>query len=126
MQSAISYKWSVTDLQAEDGRITSAKYYVTAQADDLSVDTEGNWFFEGTFPVVLTDWDGKIIAQGYAKANPPAGKDWMTTDYVPFSATISYILPPDTPYRTGFLILKKDNPSGEPQFDNSLEIKITL
>ena len=58
--------------------------------------------------------------------NPPAGGEWMTTEYVPFTASLSYTLPPETPYRTGFLILKKDNPSGEPQFDNSLEIKITL
>jgi hypothetical protein len=41
-----TYKWTIKDIQAEDGRITSAKYHVIAEADDLSVDTEGNWFFD--------------------------------------------------------------------------------
>lgn len=80
----------------------------------------GNWFFEASFPVVLTDWDGRIIAQGYAQAQG----DWMTTQYVPFIATLSFVKP-DTSVRTeGILILKKDNPSGEPKFDDALEIWI--
>ena len=82
----------------------------------------GNWFFEGSFPIILTNWDGLIIAEGYATADG----EWMTTEYVPFTATLSYTLPPETPYRRGFLILKKDNASGEPQFDNSIEIPINL
>ena len=82
----------------------------------------GNWFFEGSFPVTLTNWDGLIIAEGYATAQG----DWMTNDYVPFSATLSYSLPEDIPYRRGFLILRKDNPSGEPQFDDSIEIMLQL
>ncbi len=82
----------------------------------------GNWFFEATFPVTLTNWDGLIIAEGYAKAQG----EWMTTDYVPFTANLSYTLAPETPYRRGFLILKKNNASGEPQFDNSIEIPVTL
>ncbi len=82
----------------------------------------GNWFFEASFPVVLTDWDGKIIAEGHADALG----EWMTTEYVPFTATLNYTLPAGTPYRRGFLILKKDNPSGEPQFDNALEVMINL
>ena len=28
----------------------------------------GNWYFEASFPIILTDWDGKIIAQGHATA----------------------------------------------------------
>lgn len=82
----------------------------------------GSWFFEATFPVTLTNWDGLIIAEGYAKAQG----EWMTTDYVPFTANLSYTLAPETPYRRGFLILKKNNASGEPQFDNSIEIPVTL
>lgn len=82
----------------------------------------GNWYFEGSFPITLTDWDGKIIAEGYATAQG----EWMTTEYVPFTATLAYTLPPDTLYRRGFLILHKDNPSGEPQFDNAIEIEVAL
>ena len=78
----------------------------------------GNWFFEGSFPVILTDWDGLIIAQHYATAEEP----WMTTDFVPFTATITF----DTPVykNNGALILKKDNPSDNPKFDDALEIPI--
>ena len=82
----------------------------------------GNWFFEGSFPVILTNWDGLIIAEGFATAQG----EWMTTEYVPFTASLTYTLPADIPYRRGFLILKKDNPSGESKFDNSLELMINL
>lgn len=82
----------------------------------------GNWYFEGSFPITLTDWDGKIIAEGYATAQG----EWMTTEYVPFTASIKYELPPETPYRRGFLILHKDNPSDDPALDNSLELQVNL
>lgn len=82
----------------------------------------GNWYFEGSFPITLTNWDGLIIAEGYATAQG----EWMTTEYVPFTASLAYTLPPETPYRRGFLILHKDNPSGEPQFDNAIEIEVAL
>ncbi len=80
----------------------------------------GSWFFEASFPLVLTDWDGKIIAQSFAKAEG----EWMTTDYVPFSGTLTFEKPS---YGTrGFLILKKDNPSGLPELDDSREIPVVF
>ncbi len=82
----------------------------------------GNWYFEASFPITLTNWDGLIIAEGYATAQG----EWMTTEYVPFTATLNYTLPPETPYRRGFLILHKNNASGESQFDNAIEIPINL
>lgn len=81
-------------------------------------EARGNWFFEASFPVVLTNWDGLIIAEGIAKADG----DWMTTDFVPFKATLSFSRPDYGD--NGFLILKKDNPSGLSQFDDALEIPI--
>lgn len=84
----------------------------------------GGWFFEGSFPVVLTDWDGKIIAEGPATAQG----EWMTSEFVPFSATLSFVSPytagdPDFMSR-GTLILKKDNPSGLPENDDALEVPV--
>ena len=84
----------------------------------------GNWYFEGSFPIVLTNWDGLIIAEGYATALG----EWMTEDFVPFSATLEFT----SPYpgkgqdfmKRGSLILKKDNPSGLPENDDALEIPI--
>lgn len=78
----------------------------------------GNWFFEASFPVILTDWDGKIIAQGIAQAQG----EWMTENFVPFKATLTFTKP--TYKNNGSLILKKDNPSGLPQYDQAYEIPV--
>lgn len=79
----------------------------------------GNWFFEASFPVVLVNWDGLIIAQGIATAQ----SDWMTTDFVPFEAVLEFEADTQVSNR-GALILKKDNPSGLPQYDDALEIPV--
>ncbi|MFZ2253173.1 MAG: Gmad2 immunoglobulin-like domain-containing protein [Minisyncoccia bacterium] len=80
----------------------------------------GNWFFEASFPITIVNWDGLIIGQGIATAEG----DWMTTEFVPFAATISYSFATTTPYDRGALILKKDNPSGLPEYDDAREIPI--
>ncbi len=84
----------------------------------------GYWFFEANFPVILTDWDGRIIAETYAQAQ----EEWMTEDFVPFGAEIEF----DSPYqegdpdfmKKGNLILQKANPSGLSENNDSLEINI--
>jgi hypothetical protein len=78
----------------------------------------GTWFFEASFPIIIADWDGIIIGSGYATAN----EDWMTEEYIPFSATIEFTKPSGK--NNGFLILRKDNPSGLPENDNALEIPV--
>lgn len=80
----------------------------------------GTWFFEGSFPVVLTDWDGRIIAQVPAQAQG----EWMTEDFVPFEATITFTNPAAVVSSRGALILKKDNPSGDPARDDAREITV--
>ncbi len=90
----------------------------------VSGQARGNWFFEASFPVVLTNWDGLIIAEGIATAEG----DWMTTEFVPFVATLEFV----SPYpaggqdfmKRGSLILQKDNPSGLPEHDEALEIPV--
>lgn len=90
----------------------------------VSGQARGTWYFEATFPVVLTDWDGRIIAEGYAQAQT----DWMTEDFVPFTATLNFTSPyeagMDDFMRRGSLILQKANPSGLPEHDDALEIPI--
>ena len=78
----------------------------------------GSWFFEAVFPVVLTDASGAIIAQTQAHAK----SDWMTTDFVPFTASVSFAS--QVSGARGFLILKKDNPSGLPANDDSRKIQV--
>jgi len=86
----------------------------------------GYWFFEASFPVVLTNWDGLIIAQHYAEAQD----EWMTEEFVPFRAVLEFESPVfpgvDENHfsRRGYLVLKKDNPSGLPEHDDALEIPV--
>lgn len=92
----------------------------------ISGEARGTWFFEATFPVTLTNWDGLIIAEGYATAQD----EWMTEDFVPFTATLEFDSPvfdgSDAEHfsRRGALILQKDNPSNLPEYDDALEIPI--
>jgi hypothetical protein len=97
---------------------------VVASPLSITGQARGNWFFEASFPVYLTNWDGLIIAEGYATAEG----EWMTTEFVPFTATLEFVTPyaegnPDFMAR-GSLILKKDNPSGLTENDDALEIPV--
>ncbi len=90
----------------------------------LEGQARGYWFFEGSFPVVLTNWDGLIIAEGFATAEG----DWMTEEFVPFKGELTYTSPykagdPDF-IKRGSLILKKDNPSGLPENDDAFELTV--
>lgn len=78
---------------------------------------KGTWFFEGSFPVELRSADGVVIAQGVAAADG----DWMTENFVPFSVTLTFT-PPAT--GGGELILRKDNPSGDPEKDAQVAIPV--
>jgi len=60
-----------------------------------------------------------IIAQGIAAAQ----SDWMTTDFVPFKVVLEFEADTQVSNR-GALILKKDNPSGLPQYDDALEMPV--
>jgi len=86
----------------------------------ITGEARGNWFFEASFPVFLVDWDGLIIAQGLAQAK----SDWMTTDFVPFEATLTFTVDKNVYSNRGSLILKKDNPSGLPEHDDAIEIPV--
>lgn len=88
----------------------------------VSGTARGTWFFEGSAPVSIVDWDGKIIGEGYVTAQG----DWMTTEFVPFTGTITYTIDPNTPYDRGAIIFKKDNPSGLPEHDDAREIPIVF
>lgn len=88
----------------------------------ISGNARGMWFFEGSFPISIVNWDGLIIGEGIAQAEG----EWMTENFVPFTAVISYTLATGTPYNRGAIILKKDNPSGLPEHDDAIEIPVTL
>ena len=84
----------------------------------------GGWYFEGSFLVELVDAQGVVLVQAPAKATG----DWMTVDFVPFTAALTFVSPytPGDPEseKLGKIILRKDNPSGLPENDDSLEIPV--
>jgi len=81
---------------------------------------KGTWFFEASFPVSLIDPYGKTVATGIATAQG----DWMTTDYVRFSASLEFKDAPQS--GVGKLILKKDNPSGLPENEDLRGIPVVF
>lgn len=89
---------------------------------ELSGKARGYWFFEGSAPVMVTNWDGLIIGEGYITA----GGDWMTEDYVSFSGSVDYELPIDTYSASGTVIFQKSNPSGLPEHDAAVEVPVIL
>ncbi len=79
----------------------------------------GNWYFEASFPIKIYDSNNVLLGSGIAQAQ----SDWMTTNFVPFTAVITFA-PATT--ATGTIVLEKDNPSGLPANDNSLTIPVTF
>ncbi len=86
---------------------------------EISGNARGTWFFEASFPIVLVDTNGKTIAQSPAKATG----EWMTTEFVPFTGTLTWSKNTAT---SGMLIMKKDNPSGLPENDKVIRIPVTF
>ncbi|MEY2640721.1 MAG: hypothetical protein RL150_114 [Candidatus Parcubacteria bacterium] len=94
------------------GAVTGKEFTVIGKA-------RGYWFFEASFPVELQTLDGAILGGGVATAQG----DWMTEDFVPFTAEIQT---PSVFIGPAILILKKDNPSGEPENDASISFPIVV
>ncbi|PIX62245.1 hypothetical protein CO057_03070 [Candidatus Uhrbacteria bacterium CG_4_9_14_0_2_um_filter_41_50] len=120
---------------ADSDVITPEISYTNATQDDIIVDlplagdtitspltingkARGSWFFEASAPVMVVNWDGLIIGEGYIQTT----SDWMTADFVDFTGEITFTNP--TYQNNGVIILKNDNPSGLPENDKALEIPI--
>jgi hypothetical protein len=80
----------------------------------------GYWYFEASFPIEIRDKNGTLIAAGAAQAET----DWMTEQYVPFSTTLVWSAAPTTD--TGVIIFRRDNPSGLPENDASVEVPVSF
>ena len=80
----------------------------------------GPWFFEGDFPLILLDAQGRKIATSYATAKG----EWMTENFVDFEGIISFT--GSFSGQQGTLILQKDNPTGLTQFDDALKIPVNF
>jgi hypothetical protein len=99
-------------------RLTSPRPHTTITSPlELRGEARGTWFFEASFPVSVVDGNGNELGSVAAQAEG----EWMTTEFVPFKAMVTFKVSSTT---TGFLVLKKDNPSGLPEHDDSLKIPI--
>lgn len=85
----------------------------------ISGEARGQWFFEASFPIHLQDASGNNIATTVAQAEG----EWMTTEFVPFQATLTI---PDAFSGQAVLVLEKDNPSGLPEHGDLLRVPITV
>ena len=51
----INYIWTILDVNIKNESIKDAKYHVTATSDQIEVQTEGNWYFNGSINKSFTD-----------------------------------------------------------------------
>lgn len=87
----------------------------------ISGKVPGNWSFEGSFAVDLLH-EGDI---GITGATARIKGDWMTEKLVPFTARLTF----DKAQLAGgdtMIILRKANPSGAPENDDSLGLKVRI
>lgn len=80
-------------------------------------EARGQWFFEGSFRVELQDADGNTLAETHANAQG----EWMTEDFIHFTATLEFNAPDD---ERGHLIFHRANPSGLPENANSYSLPV--
>jgi hypothetical protein len=77
-----------------------------------------SWSFEASFPIELQDANHRKVAQGNADV-----KDWTSEREVGFTASIPFKSPETD---AGFLVLRRDNPSGEAANADSVEVPVNF
>lgn len=103
----------VVDSPKPNEVLSSTTLMVTGKA-------RGGWFFEGSSPVELRDSsDNTLVLVPTQTAD-----NWMTDEFVPFTATLTF--PKQPAGSKGTLILRNDNPSGMPQYAEQIEIPVVF
>jgi hypothetical protein len=74
----------------------------------ISGEARGSWYFEAQFPIRLLDRTGKELGTAIATAQG----EWMTTEFVPFTASLKFTSPVS---EEGILVFTKSNPSDLPE-----------
>ena len=86
---------------------------------NITGSARGYWYFEASFPVSVVDDQGTLLGQGIATADG----EWMTEEFVPFTGSIAFTKPKT---KTGHVVFKNDNPSGEAERDKEVRINVTF
>ncbi len=125
--TALTFDWGRNDIAVQSSiKESSVKVDLPPKNQEvkspikISGQAKGTWFFEGSFPVEIIDTDGNILATSFATSS----EDWMTENFIPFSATLEFVKPTSTKHV--LLILKKDNPSGLSENDEHISIPLIL
>ena len=84
---------------------------------EIKGQARGTWYFEGDFPIYLLDSNGKELAVAIATAQG----EWMTEDWVPFTATMEFTAPA---VGEAELVFQKSNPSDNRELDRSYRVKV--
>jgi hypothetical protein len=116
MVPTITYNNSSTDLIVVDAPLPGG---VVGGVFDVMGVARGYWFFEASFPVELYDLNNSLLTTGIAQAQG----DWMTEDFVPFSVSMTV---PNNYTGPATLVLRRDNPSGEPANDASISFAVNI
>lgn len=88
----------------------------------VSGKARGSWFFEGSFPVGIYDSNDKLMGQAPVNFVQQSENDtWMTEDFVDFQGRIEFSQPATD---SGYMLFKKDNPSDNPELDESFKLPI--
>jgi len=85
----------------------------------VSGKARGGWYFEASFPIEVIDTSGMQIFLAPVQAQG----EWMTAEFVPFTAQVSV---PASYKGPATLVLRNDNPSGLLQNEASISIPITI
>jgi len=101
------------EIKLEDGAVLPYKFSIRGKVK--------NWMYEGEFPIFLTDSAGQVYQFSSAKAQG----EWMTTDYVQFTAEMDLNGVPIMSNELE-LVFRKSNPSGDPKFDEQVSFAVTV
>lgn len=117
-RSAVTTATQTQTATAQGIRVTSPVTDATVSSPlSISGEAVGSWYFEGEFTVSMIDGNGAEASSAIVKAQG----DWMTQSYVPFTATMDF-KKQLTPF--GYLVFKKNNPSGQPSNDQEYKLRI--
>jgi hypothetical protein len=86
----------------------------------ISGTVPAGWMNEGVFPIKIFDASKNLITQNQGMEVNPGS--WTSGKPIEFKAEIEY----ETNSDTGFVVLYKDNPSGDSKNDQSYEIPVKL
>ena len=92
---------------------------VITSPQEIRGKARGTWFFEGDFAVYLLDENGEELAVAIAIAQG----EWMTTQWVDFTATMEFDV---LEAGSGHLVFEKSNPSDKRELDRELRFPVSF